>query len=87
MIARASTIFRGRPSRFPFALALRSPARTRSAMKLRTTDSRGPKTVVSLPAAASNISTVNPMTYDHCGDHHFEPPPVFNELATAFLAA
>ena len=35
----------GRPSFFPFALALRIPARTRSAIKLRSSSATAPRTV------------------------------------------
>jgi len=44
-ILEASTTFRGRPSRFPLALALRSPALTRSAIRLRSSSATAPRTV------------------------------------------
>ena len=44
-ILAASTETRGLPSVFPLALALRRPARTRSAIKLRSSSATAPKTV------------------------------------------
>ena len=41
----ASTILRGLPSVFPLARAFRSPARTRSTIKLRSNSATAPRTV------------------------------------------
>ena len=47
----------------------------------RDPDLGGPQTVVSQPAATSNIGVANSNIYEHCGYNPFEPPPVFNKLA------
>ena len=52
----------------------------------RDPDLGGPKTVVSQPAATSNIRGANSNTYEPCGNNPFEPPPVFNKLAATGLA-
>jgi hypothetical protein len=57
MIARASAIFRGRPSRFPFVLAIRRPARTRSAIKLRSSSATAPGTVKTIFPVGVDVST------------------------------
>src|SRR5215469_18370856 len=56
-ILRASTIVRGRPSRFSFARAFRSPARTRSAIKLRSNSATAPRTVNTILPAGVEVST------------------------------
>jgi hypothetical protein len=56
-ILEASTTFRGRPSRFPFALALRSPALTRSAIRLRSSSATAPKTVNTIFPVGVDVSS------------------------------
>lgn len=38
-------------------------------------------------ASASTIASVNPTTYDPCGNDPFELPAIFNELANTVLPA
>src|SRR5215472_2350771 len=55
-IRAASTTVRGRPSRLPLARALRKPARTRSAMRLRSNSATAPKTVKTMRPAGVAVS-------------------------------
>ena len=53
-ILNVSTTTRGRPSRLPLARAFRSPAFTRSTIRLRSSSATAPKTVkTSLPAGVA----------------------------------
>jgi hypothetical protein len=52
-----STITRGRPSLLPFARAFRNPARTRSAIKLRSSSATAPRTVKTIRPAGVAVSS------------------------------
>ena len=56
-IREQSTAFRGLPSRFPFALAFRRPALTRSAIKLRSSSATAPRTVKTIFPVGVLVST------------------------------
>ncbi len=56
-IRKASAVFRGRPSFLPFALAFRSPARTRSAIRLRSSSATAPRTVKIILPVGVEVST------------------------------
>lgn len=53
----ASTTLRGRPRRFPLARAFRKPARTRSAIRLRSSSATAPRTVNTILAVGVLVST------------------------------
>jgi hypothetical protein len=56
-ILAISTLTRGRPRRLPFALAFRNPARTRSAIRLRSSSATAPSTVKTILPVGVLVST------------------------------
>lgn len=57
VITRGSAIFRGLPRRLPFARAFRRPARTRSAIRLRSSSATAPSTVKTILPVGVLVST------------------------------
>src|ERR1700730_15232050 len=57
-ILTASTIFSGRPKRFPFARALRRPALTRSTIRLRSSSATAPRTVKTISPVGVDVWTL-----------------------------
>lgn len=56
-ILTRSTLTRGRPKRLPLALAFRNPARTRSAIRLRSSSATAPRTVKTILPVGVLVST------------------------------